>query len=222
MMTSTAKSTTISSLDNIPTASSTTTTTTTKKDHKPNINEDILTAAAMAAAADPSEESEQSETSEQEEETETEVQPSEIEETNAESKPKNHTKKPKNESTHLLTTMLKEHRCQEMVLRRRWKKLRNQREALTIAASLDARKRIQIDEEDVDILISRLQALFLADYTKSWEVAQHLEKVPQPGAEIIPDVKLQKALKRSELYKKAMQPNKTTPKKQEAEEDDDE
>jgi hypothetical protein len=226
MMTSTAKSTTVSSLSQVPTTATaaTATTSTTKVD----TNEDILRAAnsssATAAAVDDDNESQAS--SELQSEQQDDVDDELCMKAKVSKKVPVAKNVSKNEATHILETMLKEHRCQEIVLRRRWKKLRNQREALTIAASLDARKHpIEVEEEDVDILVSRLQALFLADYTKSWAVARHLEKVPQPGAEIIPDIKLQAALKRSELYKKAMNSNTNNSKPQpeaEAESEDDE
>lgn len=167
-------------------------------------DDDILRAAAAADAAQ--EEKEDESEGDESESDGNEGEESPIEESietieTGSAKPKC----PKNEVTPMLLAMLKAHRCEEWVTRIRWKQLRNQREAVTIAACLDAMKKINLQAESVQILISRLQAVRLADYTKNWRVAQQLEKVPMPGAEIIPEAKLKAALKRSELYKKALQ-----------------
>jgi hypothetical protein len=109
---------------------------------------------------------------------------------------------PKNE----LNRLLKEHRMTEYFQRLTFNKLRNQREVLTLAHIVDRMLNASMDDPAVKILVSRLQAVRLADYSKSWEVAQHLERVPLPGTELVPDAKLKKALKRSQLYKKALAP----------------
>lgn len=136
----------------------------------------------------------------------------------AKTKPKNEKTEAEDESE-LMKALMRTQRLQEWVTQKRWKNMRNQREAVTIAASLDALGAAQVKKTNsaVKILIARLQAVRLADFAKSWDVAQHLEQVPLPGTELVSDAKLRKALKRSTLYKKSIGRN---PKAKDEEEDE--
>lgn len=177
-----------------------------------NQDEDILRAAQQHQEAgveqETSDSSEEESESESEEEEDSKPAPASISKTSTTYAAANP----------FLQTLLKHHRCQEWITRLHWKRLRNQREAVTIAACLDSKKKVNLQDPVVQILIARLQAVRLADYTKSWTVAQQLEKVPQPGAEIIPEAILKAAVKRSRLYKQAIQPNE----KEDDEEEEDE
>jgi hypothetical protein len=77
------------------------------------------------------------------------------------------------------------------VVHAQFKKLRNEREALTLARALDiaiCQEGITAIAEDPmwEVLLRRFHALKMADAQDSWKIAQKLEELPPTGGSVLP------------------------------------